>query len=230
MYEERYKRHLQLPEVGEEGQKKISESKVLIVGVGGLGSPVAYYLAAAGVGLIGIIDNDKVDASNLQRQIIHSTKDIGREKVYSAEEKLKAMNPDVEIVSYKKYFDESTARDIVKEYDIVVDATDNSKSKFFINDVCVEMGKPLVHGAINQFTGNVMTILPGTSNYRTIFEEQPTETLPSSTYGVLGVVPGVIGCIQATDVLKYILGIGELLIDQILTFDARTMDFNKYRL
>lgn len=224
---ERYKRNMLLHDIGAEGQEKILNAKVLIIGVGGLGSPIALYLAAAGIGCIGLIDNDNVDISNLQRQIIHFTDDIGLPKVYSAKAKINAINPEVEVITYHELFDINNATSIISNYDIIIDATDNSYSKFFINDVCVANDKPLIHGAINQYTGNVMTILPGTANYRTLFPEQPTDTPSSASFGILGVVAGIIGIIQATEALKYITGIGALLTDTLLTYDALTMDFTK---
>jgi molybdopterin/thiamine biosynthesis adenylyltransferase len=228
--QERYKRNLLLPELGEEGQEKLLKSRVLIIGAGGLGSPVALYLAAAGVGTLGIVDSDCLDLSNLQRQILHTTADVGRHKVDSAREHINALNPDVKVVTYYTYFNKDTADQIIAGYDIVVDATDNSQSKFFINDVCVAAGKPLVHGAINQFSGNVMTILPGTANYRDLFDKQPQNPASSATYGLLGAIPGIIGTIQATEVLKFLIGTGELLTNQILHIDAKTMTFAKFKI
>lgn len=224
---ERYKRHILLPGIGEDGQKKIMDSRVLIIGTGGLGSPVALYLTAAGVGTIGLVDSDKVDISNLQRQIIHSTPDIRKPKVESAAEKMKNLNPDVNIIKYNTYFDRSNAVDIISGFDIIIDATDNSESKFFINDICVKCRKPLIHGAINQFSGNVMTILPGHADYRDIFPVEPLNTPPSSNYGVLGVIAGTIGIIQATEALKIITGVGTPLTDKLLTYDALNLDFTK---
>lgn len=227
---ERYKRHLLLPEIGESGQVKILNAKVLIVGVGGLGSPVALYLAASGVGTIGLIDSDIVDISNLQRQVIHFTNDVDTPKVESARKKINLLNPDVNVITYHTFFDAKNVASIIADYDIVIDATDNSASKFFINDICVAHCKPLIHGAINQFSGNVMTILPGTATYRTLFPTQPQNTPPSANYGVLGVVAGMIGMIQATEALKLITGIGELLTNKLLTYNALSMDFTKINL
>lgn len=224
---ERYKRHILLPEIGEEGQNRILNSSVLVIGTGGLGSPVAIYLTAAGVGTIGLVDPDKVDISNLQRQIIHSTPDIGKPKVESAAVKMKDLNPDVNIIKYDTYFDASNAADIISGFDIIIDATDNPESKFFINDICVENAKPLVHGAINQFSGNVMTILPGHANYRDLFPDKPRHTPPSSNYGVLGVIAGTIGIIQATEALKIITGTGDILTDKMLVYNALDMSFTK---
>lgn len=224
---ERYKRHILLPQIGEDGQNKILNSKVLIIGTGGLGSPVAMYLTAAGVGTIGLVDSDKVDISNLQRQIIHYTPDIGKLKVESAAKKMKKLNPDVNIIQYNTYFDNTNGENIIRDFDVIIDATDNPESKFFINDICVKNRKPLVHGAINQFRGNVMTIIPGHADYRDLFPEKPVSTVPASSYGVLGVIAGTIGIIQATETLKIITGVGTLLTDKILIYDALNMDFTK---
>ena len=228
--QERYKRNLLLPQVGSEGQQRLLNSRVLIIGAGGLGSPVALYLAAAGVGTIGIVDSDRLDLSNLQRQVLHTTADVGRPKVDSARDHITALNPDVRVVTYYCFFGPDNAQSILADYEIVVDATDNSQSKFFINDACVKAGKPLVHGGINQFSGNVMTILPGTATYRDLFGNQPKNPVPSSTYGLLGAIPGTIGTIQATEVLKFMLGTGSLLVNQVLHYDAATMTFTRFRI
>lgn len=221
---ERYKRHILLPEIGEAGQKRLLDSRVLIVGAGGLGSPVALYLAAAGVGHIGIADFDTVDLSNLQRQIIHTTHDIGRPKTLSAQEKIAALNPDVKVTAIPSRFDSGNAAAMIANYDIVVDATDSLDIKYLINDTCVKAGKPFVHGAINQYTGNVMTVLPGTTCYRCVFPQAQT-LKPSSEYGVFGAIAGIAGTLQAAEVIKYLTGTGELLTNRLLSFDARTMQF-----
>ncbi len=225
--QERYKRNILLPEIGIEGQQKISAARVLIIGVGGLGSPVALYLAAAGVGTLGLMDFDNVDISNLQRQVIHYTPDIDTPKVDSAKKKLRQLNPDIRLVTYQQLFNADNAKEIVNDYDILVDATDNSAAKFFINDTAVRYRKPLVHGAINQFSGVVMTILPNHANYRDVFPEQPTSTPPSSNYGILGAIAGTIGTIQATEVLKLITNSGTPLTDTLLIYDALKMEFQK---
>lgn len=227
--QERYKRNLLLPQVGEAGQERLLQSRVLIIGAGGLGSPVALYLAAAGVGTLGVVDSDRLDLSNLQRQVLHTTADVGRPKVESARDHITALNPDVKVVTYNCFFNADNAAQILADYEIVVDATDNSESKFFINDACVAAGKPLVHGGINQFSGNVMTILPGTANYRDLFGNQPQNPVPSSTYGLLGAIPGTIGTIQATEVLKFLLCTGQLLTNQVLHYDAATMTFTRFK-
>lgn len=222
--QERYKRHILLPEIGEAGQQRLLDSRVLIVGAGGLGSPVALYLAAAGVGHLGIADFDTVDLSNLQRQIIHTTHDIGRPKTLSAQEKIAALNPDVKVTAIPSRFDSGNAAAMIADYDIVVDATDSLDIKYLINDTCVKAGKPFVHGAINQYTGNVMTVLPGTACYRCVFPQAQT-LKPSSEYGVFGAIAGIAGTLQAAEVIKYLTGTGELLTNRLLSFDARTMQF-----
>ncbi|ADG83085.1 HesA/MoeB/ThiF family protein [Thermincola potens] len=226
----RYSRHIILPEVGGEGQMKINNAKVLVIGTGGLGSPVAFYLAAAGVGNLGIIDDDVVDLSNLQRQILHSTKDIGRPKVDSAREKLVALNPDCNVVTYHERLMAHNIMDIIRDYDIIVDGTDNFATRFVTNDACVMAGKPFVHGGILRFAGQALTVVPGAGPcFRCIFREPPPPgSVPTcSEAGVLGVLAGTIGLIQATEVLKYILGIGELLIGRLLTYDALEMSFRE---
>lgn len=210
----------------------MARGRVLIVGAGGLGSPVALYLAAAGVGTIGIADGDTVDVTNLQRQVIHATADVGRTKVESAARKMRDINPDVDVVEIGEFLDKEMLIRIAKEYDIVVDATDSYKSKYTINDACVEAGKPFVHGGVLRYEGNVFTHLPGTTDYRDIFGEEPSaDHVPTaSEVGVLGTVVGVIGTIQATEVIKWLTGVGELLTDSILTFDALTWQFNKIKI
>lgn len=227
-FETRYHRHLMLPEVGVEGQKRLLGSSVLIIGAGGLGSPVALYLAAAGVGHIGIVDNDNVDLSNLQRQIIHNIHNVGQSKTSSAQEKIRLLNTDVKTDTYNMFLDASNARAVIDCYDVVVDCTDNAASKFLINDVCVASGKTLIHGAINRYSGNVMTITPGNANLRDLFPTPPQSPQPSAQYGLLGVIAGVVGCIQAAEVLKALLGIGDLLTNQVLTVDLLTMTFTKF--
>lgn len=227
---ERYSRNIILKEVGIEGQKKIANSSVLVVGSGGLGSPALLYLAAAGVGRLGIVDFDRVDLTNLQRQIIHFTPDIGKPKVNSAKEKTNALNPDVKVEEYNTLLTSENIRDIVRQYDFVIDGTDNFRSKFLINDACYFEKKPLSHGGILRFTGQTMTIIPDkTACYRCVFNAPPPkDAVPTcSQAGILGSIAGILGTIQATEALKYILGIGELLTDTLLTFDALTMSFRK---
>ncbi len=227
----RYSRHILLQDVGVEGQEKIREGKVLVIGAGGLGSPILLYLAAAGVGTIGIIDGDTVDLSNLQRQVIHFTADVGRAKVDSAAEKMRALNPNVKVVTHRVYFDSSNALDLIHDYDFVIDGTDNFPVKFLINDACVMGGKPFSHGGILRFEGQTMTHLPGTACYRCLFNAPPpVGSVPTcSQAGVLGAIAGMLGTIQAAEALKYLTGVGQLLTDQLLTFNAKTMDFRKIK-
>jgi len=227
---ERYSRHIMLKEVGGKGQKKLFDSKVMIIGAGGLGSPIALYLAAAGVGTIGIADADAVDLSNLQRQIAHHTKDIGVPKVNSAREKMTAMNPDVQVNTYQTWVSAENIADIIGEYDFVIDGTDNFAAKFLINDACVLTGKPYSHGGILQFDGQTITVKPGESAcYRCIFPTPPPkDAIPTcSRAGVIGVLPGVIGTLQATEAVKFILGKGELLTNRLLTYNALRMKFRE---
>ena len=229
----RYSRHIILSEVGGKGQKKLLNSKVFLVGAGGLGSPAAYYLAAVGIGKIGIADNDVVDFSNLQRQILHSTKDVNYSKALSAKETLEGLNPDVEVVPYLERLTSENIIDIIKDYDVILDGSDNFPTRYLVNDACVLTGKPLSHGSIFRFEGQVTTILPGKSPcYRCIFEvPPPPELVPScQEAGVLGVLPGVIGSIQATEVIKLILGKGKLLSGELLLYDSLGMDFKKLTL
>jgi molybdopterin-synthase adenylyltransferase len=230
---ERYSRHILLKNVGIEGQEKILNSKVLIIGAGGLGAPTALYLAAAGVGTLGIADGDTVDLSNLQRQVIHFTKDINRPKVASAKEKMHAINPDVKVTAIGEHVFAHNIRDIIRGYDFVVDGTDNFAAKFLINDACVLEDIPYSHGGILRFTGQTMTILPGVSAcYRCVFQAPPPKNaVPScSQAGVLGAIAGMLGTIQAAEVLKYVTKAGTLLENALLTFDALDMEFRKVKL
>lgn len=225
---ERYKRHLLLQEVGVRGQEKLLEGRVLVIGAGGLGSPVIMYLAASGVGTIGIADGDVVDLSNLQRQIIHSGRAVGMSKTESAKRWVKQINPDVQIRLYPERVSPDTISQYIESYDFIIDATDNFVAKFLINDACVLAGKPFCHAGIREFYGQVLTYVPGEGPcYRCIFEEIPdegNEELSSAT-GVIGSIPGVIGSIQALEAQKYLTGAGELLTGKILTFDGLTMKF-----
>ncbi len=228
----RYSRHILLPEVGGKGQKKIAKARILIVGAGGLGSPAALYLAAAGVGTLGLIDSDAVDLSNLQRQVIHHTSDVGRAKVLSAQEKIVALNPDVSVVTHEDRLVARNALDIVRDYDVVIDGVDNFPAKFLINDACYFAGKPLVHGGILRFDGRVTTIVPKQSAcYRCVFRQPPPPGLVASCQeaGVIGVLAGIIGTIQATEALKLVLGIGRPLTNRLLDFDARKTAFREIR-
>ena len=230
---ERYSRHILLQEVGIEGQEKILAAKVLIVGAGGLGSPAALYLAAAGIGTIGIVDYDEVEISNLQRQIAHFTKDLKTAKVDSAAEKMQAINPDILVNKHLASLCADNIQDIIKEYDFVIDGSDNFPTKFLVNDACIFENIPYSHGGVLRFEGQTMTVLPGKSAcYRCVFPKPPpADAVPTcSQAGILGAVAGMLGTIQATEALKYLLGLGEPLTDALLTFDAKTMDFHKVRL
>ena len=224
---QRYSRHIILADVGPEGQEAILNGKVLIVGAGGLGSPASLYLAAAGVGTIGLIDGDIVDLTNLQRQIIHSTPDLNKAKVLSAKEKIGNLNPDVNTVTYQELITSENITDIIKDYDFIIDGTDNFATKFLINDACVLSQKAFSHGGILRFDGQTMTYTPGNTCYRCVFNSPPPkDAVPScSQAGVLGSIAGILGTIQATEALKYIIGIGELLTNRILIFDAFNMNF-----
>lgn len=229
---ERFSRHILLQDVGIEGQEKLFDAKVLIIGAGGLGSPVSLYLAAAGIGTIGIIDNDTVEISNLQRQIAHFTKDINVAKVESAAEKMRAINPDVTVQTYLECLSASNIKDIISGYDFVVDGTDNFPTKFLVNDACIMENIPFSHGGILRFDGQTMTVLPKQSAcYRCAFRTPPPpDAVPTcSQAGVLGAVAGMLGTIQATETLKFITGAGELLTNSLLSFNAKTMDFRKVK-
>lgn len=225
---ERYSRHIMLEEIGEQGQEKLLKSRVLIIGAGGLGSPAAMYLAAAGIGTIGIADADSVDLSNLQRQIIHSAADRKRDKVQSAKETLEGINPDAHVNTYKMFVNSDNIYDLIKDYDFVLDCTDNFQSKFLINDACVKAKKPFVHAGIAEFQGQLMTYVPDMGPCcRCIFEKPPVE---NDVKGVVGAAVGVIGSLQAMEAVKYLLGAGELLTGCILTYDALKAEFRKVRL
>lgn len=227
---ERYLRHIMLEEVGVKGQEQLFASKVLLVGVGGLGSPAALYLAAAGVGTIGIADADVVDLSNLQRQVIHSTADLGKPKVYSASEKMRDINPDLQVNTYKERVSAANINAVIADYDFIIDCTDNFAAKFLINDACLLAGKPFSHGGILAFDGQTMTVKPRESAcYRCIFPDPPPSDalLSCSRAGVFGVLPGVIGTIQATEAIKFLLETGELLTDRLLTYNALRMKFRE---
>lgn len=226
---ERYSRHLILQNVGIEGQQKIMEGKVLVVGAGGLGSPVALYLAAAGVGTIGLIDGDVVDRTNLQRQVIHFTGDLNVPKVESAANKIKLINPDVKVNTYKMLLMPDNALDIISDYDFIIDGTDNFPTKFMVNDACVMAKKAYSHGGILRFEGQTMTYVPGSACYRCVFGgPPPKDAVPScSQAGVLGSIAGMLGTIQATEALKFLVGTGDLLTNRMLIFDALKMKFRE---
>jgi molybdopterin/thiamine biosynthesis adenylyltransferase len=229
----RYKRHLLLPEVGVEGQKRLLASKVLLLGAGGLGSPAALYLAAAGVGTIGIVDMDEVDASNLQRQILHNIDRIGDRKVDSAKKSLTMLNPDVDVVTYDTRLSAANIVDIISGYDVVVDGADNFPSRYLLNDASVKLGIPVVHGSIFRFEGMVSVFDPkhGPTYRDMVPEPPPAELAPScAEAGVLGVLPGIIGSIQALETIKLLLGLGDPLVGRILSVDTTEMEFRVFNL
>lgn len=234
---ERYARHLLLPEVGEAGQLKLLNSKVLLVGAGGLGSPSAYYLAAAGVGTLGIVDHDVVDRSNLQRQILHNESRVGVSKAQSAKQTLEALNPKVNVIAHETHLSSDNVEEILGAYDVVVDGTDNLPTRYLINDACVRLGKPNIHAAIYRFEGQLTVFWPGyekqrTGCYRCMFPEPPPpEFAPScSETGVLGVLPGVLGTLQAVETIKVLLGIGEPLVGRMLYYDALKASVSEWKL
>jgi adenylyltransferase/sulfurtransferase len=233
---ERYSRHIILPEVGAEGQSKLLESKVFMIGAGGLGSPVAYYLAAAGVGTIGIADADVVDSSNLQRQIIHNQDRVGMPKVESARETMQALNPDVKVNTYNYFITEENVREIIRDYDLIIDGCDNFPTRFLVNDACYFEKKPLISGAMFRFEGQVATFKPhqqkGAPCYRCLYPEPPPAGLvPScSEAGILGALAGAVGTIQAVEAVKELLGIGDSLAGKLMVFDALRMEWKKLKL
>lgn len=230
---ERYSRHIILKEIGVKGQKKLLNGKVLIVGAGGLGAPAALYLAAAGVGTIGIVDADDVDLSNLQRQVIHSTNDIGKPKVESAKESMLAINPDITVNTYHEYLTSENVMEIFRDYDFILDGTDNFPAKFLINDACVLLKKPFCHAGIIRFKGQLMTYVPGQGPcYRCVFKNPPPkDAVPTCKQaGVIGAMAGIIGCMQALEAIKYLTGTGELLTGYLQTFDGIKGEWHKIRL
>lgn len=239
---DRYSRHLLLPEVGESGQAKLLKSKVLLIGAGGLGAPAALYLAAAGVGTIGLIDADVVDASNLQRQVIHATSRIGQPKIESAEKVLKDLNPDVKVVGYKERLVSTNVDRLFGDYDVVIDGTDNFPTRYLVNDASVFLGKPVVHGSIFRFDGQLTTFVPDKAAkklgipagpcYRCLYPEPPPPHLAPSCQeaGVLGILPGAIGMLQATEAIKLLLNRGDLLVGRLLTYDSLRMKFRELKL
>lgn len=226
----RYDRHVILDGFGREGQQRLLQAKVLIVGAGGLGSPAAMYLAAAGIGHIGIVDGDFVSVTNLQRQVLYSSDDIGQTKVDVASKRLKTMNPDVKITTYETFLNEQNALDLIRPYDFVVEGTDNFASKYLVNDACVMLGKGFTIAGINRYSGQTMTHLPGSACYRCLFPEPPAmaEVETCSMVGVLGPLAGIIGTVQATETIKCITNIGEPLTNTLLTLDTRTMEWRRF--
>jgi molybdopterin/thiamine biosynthesis adenylyltransferase/rhodanese-related sulfurtransferase len=229
----RYSRHLIMPEVGMEGQLKLKQGRVLLIGTGGLGAPLGLYLTAAGVGRIGLVDFDKVDFTNLQRQVTFSTSDVGRPKIEAAVERLSGLNPEIQIETYETRLTSENALDILREYDVVVDGTDNFPTRYLVNDACMLLGKPNVYGSIFRFEGQATIFgYPGGPCYRCLYPEPPPPGLVPSCAegGVLGVLPGIVGAIQAMETIKLILGKGELLVGRLLQFDALAMRFREFKL
>lgn len=230
---QRYSRHFLLPEVGETGQAKLLDAKVLLIGAGGLGSPTAYYLAAAGIGTIGIVDDDTVDRSNLQRQILHNEERVGMPKVESAKLTLQGLNPDVKVIGYQERVNSENIMRLIKDYDIVVDGCDNFPTRYLVNDACVFANKPNVHGSIFQFEGQATVFHPHVGPcYRCLFPEPPPPgAAPScAEAGVLGVLPGLVGCVQAVETVKLVLGIGNPLVGRLLHFDTLSMEIKQLKL
>ncbi|MBI2955033.1 MAG: molybdopterin-synthase adenylyltransferase MoeB [Chloroflexi bacterium] len=228
----RYSRHIILPEVGGKGQRRLLESRVLLIGTGGLGSPAALYLAAAGIGTLGVVDFDVVDLSNLQRQVAHHVHDLGRPKVQSAAETIHDINPDVKVVQHNTRVASDNIMEIIGDYDVIIDGCDNFPTRYLVNDACVLAGKPNVHGSIFRFDGQATVFAPGKGCYRCLFPATPPPGMVPSCQeaGVLGVLPGIIGVIQATEAIKLVLGAGEPLINRLLLYDALTMEFREVRI
>lgn len=229
----RYSRHTLIPEVGEQGQFKLLDSRVLLIGAGGLGSPAAYYLAAAGVGTLGIIDADVVDDSNLQRQILHNTSRIGQYKAESARQTLTELNPDVKVNTYIERLDEENVHRIIADYDVIVDGTDNFPTRYLLNDAAIIANKPVVHGSVFRFEGQLTIFKPYDGPcYRCLYPEPPPPALAPSCAeaGVLGVLPGIIGLLQATETIKLLLNLGDPMVGRLLTYDALAGEFNELRL
>ncbi len=229
---QRFSRHIIMPQVGSIGQRKLMNASVLLVGAGGLGSPLAMYLAAAGIGKIGIVDFDDVDITNLHRQLLHGMNDIGRPKVDSAEDTIREINPDAEIVKIAKHINSENAMEIADEFDILIDGTDNFPTRYLINDLGVLMDKPVVHGSIFMFDGQVTTFLPGQGCYRCLYPAPPPPGMVPSCAeaGVLGVLPGIVGSLMATEAIKLILGVGKPLVNRLLMVDALDMDMRTVKI
>ena len=229
---QRYSRHIIMPQVGSMGQRRLMDASVLLVGAGGLGSPLAMYLAAAGVGKIGIVDFDDVDITNLHRQLLHGHNDIGRLKVDSAADTIREINPDAEIVKINKHINSENAMEIAEDFDILIDGTDNFPTRYLINDLGVLMNKPVVHGSIFMFDGQVTTFLPGQGCYRCLYPAPPPPGMVPSCAeaGVLGVLPGIVGSLMATEAIKLILGVGKPLVNRLLMVDALDMDMRTVKI
>lgn len=227
----RYARHLALDEIGPAGQQRLADSSVLVIGAGGLGSPAALYLAAAGVGTIGLVDHDRIELSNLQRQILFTTDDIGRGKAVTAQSHLAALNPSLRVVAHEEKLTAGNVERLFRDYDVIIDGTDRLATRYLINDACVLFDKPLVSAAIHRFEGQALTYLPGTSPcYRCLYPDSPEDLVPNcATAGVLGVLPGVMGSLQATEALKLLLGIGATLAGRLLVYDALSLTFDEFR-
>lgn len=226
---QRYRRHILLDEIGIEGQERIAASNVLIVGAGGLGSPVITYLAAAGVGHIGVVDGDIVELSNLQRQIVFSTFDLGRKKAVAAGERIKEINPDVRVEVYDEFLSLENAGDLIGQYDFVCEGSDNYATKLLVNDICVRKGKPFTIGSLSRFEGQVMTHTDGSACWRCLYGAAPEQSEKEPVeLGVLGSVPGIIGAVEATEAIKFIVGSGKLLTNRLLSFNALTMETNVF--
>lgn len=226
---QRYRRHILLDEIGIEGQERIAASNVLIVGAGGLGSPVITYLAAAGVGHIGVVDGDIVELSNLQRQVVFSTFDLGRKKAVVAGERIKEINPDVRVEVYDEFLSLENARDLIGQYDFVCEGSDNYATKLLVNDICVRKGKPFTIGSLSRFEGQVMTHTDGSACWRCLYGAAPEQSEKEPVeLGVLGSVPGIIGAVEATEAIKFIVGSGKLLTNRLLSFNALTMETNVF--
>jgi molybdopterin/thiamine biosynthesis adenylyltransferase/rhodanese-related sulfurtransferase len=228
---ERYSRHLLLPEIGAAGQEKLKRAKVLIVGAGGLGSPASLYLAAAGVGTLGIVDHDRVDLSNLQRQLLYATSDVGASKALTAQARLRALNPDITVIAHELELRGDNALELLRPYELVLDGSDRLATRYLVNDACVLLGKPLVSAAIHRFEGQAMSYVPGRGPcYRCLFPESAEGLVPNcAEAGVLGVLPGMLGALQATEAIKLVLGLGQALIGRLLTYDALAMQWREFR-
>ncbi len=228
---ERYSRHLLLPEIGAAGQEKLKRARVLVIGAGGLGSPSSLYLAAAGIGTLGILDHDHVDLSNLQRQLLFTTADVGAGKALIAQARLRALNPDITVIAHELELRGGNALEILRPYDLVLDGSDRLATRYLVNDACVLLGKPLVSAAIHRFEGQAMTYVPGRGPcYRCLFPQSAEGLVPNcAEAGVLGVLPGVLGALQATEAIKLVLGLGEALVGRLLTYDALAMQWREFR-